>query len=656
MAQEKKGKQIYCGVICPKLLDKYTYLDVPRTEEQCYELTWADFREMSDKLNGKPLCAMHGSVPVGKIVSNWATGTGQWQVKFEVDTDSLAGYDMSQQVAAGTLNALSLKHHHGDKEPYEVSLVFEPARDGSVILRDGSKNTESYKAANGAPVQGWSRETVIQAAKGSMTHIRLHNEQDDKTKKSDFTVVSAGGGSLAALETAEALIAREQQMAANAAKQAEDARQAIEVAKRREMNAQQHKQLDAARKDAAPMQTEGLAMPAQIPSAGEQMRTQVESQIKGQQQPPNDPMTLAMDQEEDVAAAPKQAPQRITGDPDVDAILNDPSVSQQVKERLIVSMEKRRAEETKLRKDAEAARAAHEQEKAQFRENYIKTNVAFQQMMLGKLDPKAADDLAQRARSGALDEHIMSPAGKMEVAAQKRAVKLARQNQTTSQSLSQELLNRARALDQSLGGGTPPGVAHSFSSSSYGDTRVVTAGLRGPPVQVDEEEDDDDDTMGLGMPKEFKKPGVVAAGKQQKQSFGHASGSSYGGSIYAPWNTRLEDAWRRQAIGEMTARKLVAPDKLHPSHPVVVSAAKGGLGAELKDTVHDEKGAGSGWAPGLTKEYFHPDTLAALIGDGSEVPDEFTLPPEDPEHARGQDLGGVVKGATSSRKRFKMSD
>lgn len=644
------AKQKYEGIICPRLLDKYSYLSVPQTEEQCYELTWDDFRQMSGKLSDKPLCAMHGSIPVGKITRNWATGDGQWKVEFEVDTTTLAGYDMSKQVEAGTLNSLSLKHHHGEKEPYEVSLVFEPARDGSVILRDGAKKTESYKDATQASVQGWSRETVIKAAKGSMTHVRLNDPREDQKKASDFTIVQ-GGASLAALQTAEALIAREQQAAQQAAKQAQEAREAIEVAKRRELNAQQHKQLDAARKS-DPMQAENIQLPQQIPPVGEQMRGQVESQVAAASK---DSMSLAMQEDDDEPAkqAPQKTPQRITGDAAVDAILADPSVPAAHKERLIASMEKRREEETKLRQEAEAAKAQFEQEKQQFRQNYVETNLAFQKMIMGKVDPKAAQDLADRAAKGQLDEHIMSPAGRAEVAAQKKAVKQARKTQQTDHQMSQELLARARALDQSLGGGRAPGVAH--SASSFGDPRSVVAAGRRHPALYEDADDEGDKGMGLGIPREFRKsdPQVIAAGRQTSGTgFGHASGN--GADPFAPWNVRLEDAYRRGAISQMAARQLLVPEQLPKSHPVVISAAKGGIGADLKSSAVDEKGADESWCAGLTKDYFHPDALKLLIGDGKEVPHEFELYPET-RGTDGEDLGGAFPGTTSSFKRRKQT-
>lgn len=656
------SKRTGSGIICPRLLDKYTYLEVPRTEEQCYELTWDDFRKMSPKLDGKPLCSMHGDIPVGKITRNWTTSDGKWWIDFEIDEGQLAGFDMSKQVEAGTLNALSLKHHHGEKEPYEVSLVFEPARDGSMILRDGTKNPESYKASGATPVQGWTRETVIQAARGSMAHIRLHNDADSK-HKSDLSFVSAGAGGLQSLEHAEALIAREQQKASDAAKQAEDARKAIEVAKRREANAQQHKQMDSGRKDE-------LSLPQQIPSAGDQMRMQVESQVQ-HAAGGGGSMAMPMDEGDDHSAASAQLqqqvdrqtvaasaggaappPKRITGDADVDAILHDPSVSAGVKERLIASMEKRHAEEKKWKQEAETAKAAHEKEKSQFRENYIAHTVAFQKAMLAKFDPQAADDMAKRARSGALDDHIMSPAGQMEIAAQKSALKMARKTQQVEQSMSEELLARAQALGKSLGDGAPPGVAHSFAPSSYGG--VVAAGRGSMKMQ----EEDEDEGMGLGMPKEFKKPSgkddkqVIEAGKiRSGTGFGQSAGK---GGIFASWNQRVEESFRRNAIDQMAARSLMVPGSLPASHPVVISAGKGGIGSMPKSSATDEKGGDDSWCAGLGPDYFHPDALKLVVGDGSDVPHDFTLFPEDPD-GTGMDLGGASKGSTSSRKRVKFS-
>lgn len=700
---EPRKRKTYEGVICPKILDNYTYLSVPRTEEQCYELTWDDFRAMSGKLDGKPLCSVHGDIPVGKIKRNWATGDGQWCVEFEIDDESLVGYDMATQVDGGTLNSLSLKHHHGQKEPYEVSLVYDPGRPGSDIIRDGTKKGPNYKAPETGTQQGWTRDTVIAAAKGAMAHIRLHNDQDDK-KQSDFSIVKANaGGNLSQLEAAEALIAREQKAAQDAVKKTEDARKAIDLAKRREMNAQQHKQMDQPRKpqETTPMQMDtgddgSIALPEQIPSAGDQVRAQVESQVNAAQQQQGGSLAMT-DEDEDMghsqptgqqiqkqinrqipsgrglvqAGAQQQQPERITGDPDVDAVLSNPSVAQNVKESLIASMEKRRAEETKMKKEIEAAKAhSSKAEKAlqEYRENYVATNMAFQQKVLGQFDKQGFQEMADKARSGEMDDFIMSKATQGTIAAQKKALKRFTKSDKTQETMSMELLARARALDQSLGGGNSSGIAHSFSSSSHGDRRVVAAGRKpsrvpsNPYAEVEPEDDEDDDeTMGLGMPSEFKKPAkrsgkdskeeVISAGKSygggggsSRSSFGH-SGST---EEFQPWNVRLEASLRRKAIDRMAAQSLYVPETLPKDHPVVISASKGGLGFTLPKTAVDHKGC-------PPPEYFHPDTLALVIGDGSDVTDQFTLFPEDPEHANGEDLGGGNVGSRSSRKRSKYT-
>lgn len=154
------------------------------------------------------------------------------------------------------------------------------------------------------------------------------------------------------------------------------------------------------------------------------------------------------------------------------------------------------------------------------------------------------------------------------------------------------------------------------------------------------------------MPSEFRRPKEVVAAS--KSSFGHASGSRYEGDVFAPWNARLEYAYRSKAINQLAAKSLQVPESLPASHPVVISASKGGIGAAPKAVVQDAKGQDEGWCAGLNASYFHPDALSLVIGDGKDVSHDFTLYPEDPEGSHGADLGGVSRGSTSSRKRLKL--
>lgn len=739
-------KHTYVGIICPRLLHKYTWVGEPETEEQAYELTFDDFNEMSPLLNGKPMRSQHGNVPVGKIVRNWEED-GAWKVEFELEDDSLAGHDMVSQVNGKLINSLSLKHHRIDREPYEVSLVYEPGRPGSDILRDPSKNGDQYKVPTpGVLPVGLRRDAVIAAAKGSMSHVHFHDGKSAQDQAPAFTVVQGGAGGasssgLDALRMAEELIQREQQKAV-------EARKAIELAKQREMRAQQHLKMDSESTGGAPSSAPPAAAPApqqpQMPSTGSQMQMQVDSQVNAQggslsmpveegepthalpigqqiqkqierQIPGGNPLIAAgatsefaeflahkaakaaaaksaaaavggvpkdVAMQPETAAAPPVQPEKLTGDPAIDAVLQNPNIPLADRKRLLESMERRVAEEAKLKAASEAAHTKAEQADQMikdYRENYIQTDMAFKKMMLerngGKFDEQAFNQFAQQTRAGQLDGFITSPAGQQHIAAAKGALQLAKKTTRAEEQMSAELLNRARALGQSMGGGAAPGVAHSFSATSFGEPRFAAppvlaasrppagpsygapaggygSGFTFPSSSMSTDDDDEGHKgMGLGIPAELQKPAPVVAAA--KTSFGHASGSQYNRDPLAPWNTRLQAHYHAKALSALDAQALYVPGQLPKNHPVVISASKGGLGAAPSRTASDAKGGDQSWMPGLTAEYFHPDTLAMVIGDGRDVPHDFELLPEDEHGGSGVDLGGVMPGTTSSRKKRK---
>jgi len=717
MASSSAQRKRYKGIICPQLLKSYSYLRQPETEEQMYELTWSDYHDMKHALDGKPIRVAHNEYGVGQIMRNWATEDGQWWVEFELDEGDPSADFMKRQVDSGTLNALSLKHHHIDKDPYEVSLVFEPGRDGSTILLDAPEKTSEYKDASTAfRAVGATRDVVIKAAKGAMQNVVFRDGPSEKAKQADLHIISAAGGSsgLAALEHAEQIIAREQQQAAEASKKFDETRKALDLAKQRETRAQQHQKMETDGQNPAPTQApaQGYALPPRIPSAGEQMKLQVDGQVNHAAQGGGG--TLAMEEEDPTHSLPagqqmqKQVDRQIpqpqpgtvaaaggtfaeflahkkaaaeakpapeaqtpstpkhrTGDPDVDAILDNPHVDEATKGRLISSMERKQAEKDKLANELKLHSAKTDEANSKWRQTWADTTLAFQQMMLRKWDPEAAKKLQEDALSGKMDDQINTKQAQNEVAAMKQAMKMVRSTQTVAKNMSAELEARAAALGRSLGTDVPAGVAHSFSSSGATPSRALVAAGRGTtpfvvPNPSEEDEEEEDEGMGLGMPKQFKKPEgpnpVVAAGKggvRPGTGFGHASGN--GGDMFAPWNVRLEASYRRGAISETSARKLLVPEKLPSNHPVVISAGKGGLGAMPKVSYTDQKGYDMSWTPGLSGEYFHPDALALVLGDGSDVPHDFELYPEDPEGGDGTDKGGAFPGQRSSRKRVKPS-
>lgn len=758
----------YEGVICNGLRDKRTYVGVPRTEAQFYELTYEDFHSLSPKLNGKPLRAVHGSVDFGRVKRNWATADHKWMVELELDASKLVGEHMLAQIEAGLMNSLSLHHNHDPDDPsgheaIEVSLCETPAREGSLLLRETTKKDPQYKAASATHVKGWSRKAVVQASKSSALMFHLNDPVEKEIKQPTLQVHNVSQDAMAALQYAEKIIAEQEAKARQAAQQAADARNAIQMSQRREKNAQQHKQLETPRSDmetgadgagagsgAAPDPSAAAAaaptpvptptptpqaafgdpslLPPQIPSPGDQMRMQLDAQLAAQN--PRKEKTLEMPTDDDAAPAipPRQMPQHggaavaasggptgsapvappgkvlldpakpITGNPVVDDVLRNPHIDDATRQRLIEAEEKRKAHTSELEKTNAALRMESEKTRQaveELRNNYLRVDTAFKQSFLENNDPvrfkKLQSELAERVHRGELDQEIFSDEGKAKVEAQKQSLKMLNLAKKQQGVMSSELYNRALRLQNAHGADRPAHLAHSFSASSFGDPKQgsVPVAAQRPPAGGftamglggdDEVDDRYAGQMGLGMPPQFRHgkdaaparetgedPNFparhmfsVAASAGQAPAFNYASGSE-DKTPWAPWNVRLRAALEAKAIDEATFKELKVA-KLDKSHPLSVQASKGGFGAGLAVSAEDKHGNDDSWCPGLGPDTFFPGTLMVLHGDGSDPGWEVPigkLNPQDPDWAKGRDLGGAnpreLGGGHSYRKRVKMS-
>jgi hypothetical protein len=322
--------------------------------------------------------------------------------------------------------------------------------------------------------------------------------------------------------------------------------------------------------------------------------------------------------------APIAAAAKITvGDPGIDAILNDTAVPESLKNQLLdnferrIKAEKAHAAQNKQIQDLQSKAAIADKTIEDYRKSYLETNHEFQKMMLGKAHAaQATAELERKVNSGEMDSHIMSQAGKNEIAANKRAIVALTQRQELGSEVSGALKARARKLHEMTSQPDMfPGAAVSFGSSSTGMVAAAKVPLYPSSLVLNEDEMDQRDDGVISAAKPQFAPSVMV--QAQKRSY----------PMLPDWNTQVNIAFNHSLIGRDTAQSLVAPKiaELAKEHPVVISAAKGYIGARPKATAKSARGTDAGWCPELGPDTFHPDTLSLLIGDGGEVPDKFNL-------------------------------
>lgn len=296
------------GIIGPNLLERHTYNPVEgaRTESEIYELTHDDFEDMAGRLTGRPLLSQHSSEPIGRITKNWKENN-QWKVEFELDGNmSLTAEHRVREVEAGLMNSLSLSHRPSCNEPIEVSLVWDPAREGSVLT--AAKKTAKYKeSAAGSssatatpqedkeeqedlPVFRIPRHALIQATKpkppqdmnpNSGVPFILNPGATDPRINPAIVFDSVSAGQQQRLDQAKQMIDRD----AKAAQDAEAKRKAIERDQAGRFAKPAQQQAEGGPNGTNPM-ANGTYDPTftGIPSASDQLTQQMNGHMQRQQQ------------------------------------------------------------------------------------------------------------------------------------------------------------------------------------------------------------------------------------------------------------------------------------------------------------------------------------------------------------------------------------
>lgn len=184
----------YKGIIVPAsyVVDKFSYEGgAPQSRLQQLEVRGDQLVTLINKLPGLPIRTEHNGVVAGRILQPIVRPGGALAVDFELE-DNVKGHLLKTMVEAGLLTGLSLKHNRVTGEPEEVSLVFQGARDGSVLYDQdtvAASNLNWYKEESSA---GYT-VIVVQASASIMA------EQQQPV---------VGGGSAAQVGLPTALVAK----------------------------------------------------------------------------------------------------------------------------------------------------------------------------------------------------------------------------------------------------------------------------------------------------------------------------------------------------------------------------------------------------------------------------------------------------------------
>jgi hypothetical protein len=429
------------GIICPKLLHDYTYdrHTGPTNVEQHFELTHNDFDVMAGKLNGKPIIAQHGEIPIGKVLNNWRDGD-TWKIEFEVDGSTLCGQEEILAIESGLKDRLSLKHHRGDMEPYEVSLVWDEGRPGSMIVAAGKKKSEEYKTSSDESMMRFPRAALIAMASSGFSLTPGTAEEEEKKKLQVIAEASAQN-----IQKAEALAKEHQEKAA----QAEAKTKALE------RDAQGRFAAPAPAKTPTPAPAPVNPSPPvkpndptflQFPGVADQMSSQLNGQMGV---PPNPfaglnnngptPMDLSTQMRAQMdskippqsgfaqpVAANAPTPVINTGDPSMDAFLNDPTMPKAYKDSLMNSAYLRMQKEQEFKQkekeyqsklEASNVEAQRNQKVVEdYKTQHMLTNLEFQRKIVGIVDKLQEDKYKNEVQAGKMDSYILSDSGKAHMA------------------------------------------------------------------------------------------------------------------------------------------------------------------------------------------------------------------------------------------------
>lgn len=145
----------YRGRITTKLRDALSFVGQPQTREQQLELTQNDMTAMWNKLAGIDIKNEHGEITIGKVLRPVVGQDGSVDIVFELN-DSQPAQFTYELLKKNQMKGLSLAHNRNTREPIEVSIVWQGAREGTGSLTDDNIRPVTVQSAT-------AHQTVIPA-------------------------------------------------------------------------------------------------------------------------------------------------------------------------------------------------------------------------------------------------------------------------------------------------------------------------------------------------------------------------------------------------------------------------------------------------------------------------------------------------------------
>jgi len=124
--------------------EKLSFQGTPQNRDQWFELSREQLLTMWRDFKGLPIRQLHGSVPIGRVLSPFWDADGSAMIEFELDNTPEANFTRSL-LDNNLMRGLSLKHNPNSTYPIEMSLCFEGARPNTWVTGVTETKGATYK-------------------------------------------------------------------------------------------------------------------------------------------------------------------------------------------------------------------------------------------------------------------------------------------------------------------------------------------------------------------------------------------------------------------------------------------------------------------------------------------------------------------------------
>jgi len=134
----------------------------PQNRDQWFELSRQQLLTMWRDFKGLPIRQLHGSVPIGRVLTPFWDADGSAMIEFEFDNTPEATFTRSL-LENNLMRGLSLKHNPNSTYPIEISLCFEGARPNTWVTQATETKDATYKPTDTfIPMQHQSLELLAE--------------------------------------------------------------------------------------------------------------------------------------------------------------------------------------------------------------------------------------------------------------------------------------------------------------------------------------------------------------------------------------------------------------------------------------------------------------------------------------------------------------